>query len=731
MTVERRIQVATAVLLAFVLAMGSMIFWSGHEVQQGISAIGVSSDVVRTAFMLRVLTDEYLEYGEKRSFRQWQQYLARLGSILANKEAFGSIGQPFRADLEKRYQEVNSLAFKVMLAPAPQMEENHSEETKALKETLHNMMSLRLEQLAETANDLNIACQASTLNRQNLAQRTIVIMALLMVVSILMNLYLLRKSVVSPLKELVGGAQAIGSGNFDYAVEAKSGDEVGKLAEAFNDMARHLKNSYESLESEIVERKQAEENATAERKRFFDVLETMPIMVCLLTADHHVAFANRSFRERFGESNGRHCYDYCFGKKEPCEFCESYRVLETGKPHRWEVAGPDGSIIEAHDFPFTDTDGSPLILEMDIDITEQRLAQEALKAERQRLYGVLETLPVYVCLLDSEYHMPFANRYFRETFGESQGRRCHDFLFNRTEPCEICETYTVMNTRQPHHWYWTGPNGRDYDIYDFPFIDTDGSFLILEMGIDITERKRADEALKQTLVDLERSNADLEQFAYVASHDLQEPLRNVASCVQLLGKKYKGKFDTDADQLLSYAAESSIRMKALIVALLAYSRISTRGNPFRPTSCEEVLKQTLEQMKPSIEEAGARITHDQLPIVVGDFTQLSQVFQNLVGNAIKFRREEPLRVHVSAVMRDSEWVFSVKDNGIGIEARHLSRIFVIFQRLHKREEYEGTGMGLAIVKKIIERHHGTVWVESEPQEGTTFYFTIPAKETNT
>jgi light-regulated signal transduction histidine kinase (bacteriophytochrome) len=288
-----------------------------------------------------------------------------------------------------------------------------------------------------------------------------------------------------------------------------------------------------------------------------------------------------------------------------------------------------------------------------------------------------------------------------------------------------------MKTRQPHHWYWTGPNGRDYDIYDFPFIDTDGSFLILEMGIDITERKRADEALKQTLVDLERSNADLEQFAYVASHDLQEPLRNVASCVQLLGKKYKGKFDTDADQLLSYAAESSIRMKALIVALLAYSRISTRGNPFRPTSCEEVLKQTLEQMKPSIEEAGARITHDQLPIVVGDFTQLSQVFQNLVGNAIKFRREEPLRVHVSAVMRDSEWVFSVKDNGIGIEARHLSRIFVIFQRLHKREEYEGTGMGLAIVKKIIERHQGTVWVESEPQEGTTFYFTIPAKETNT
>ncbi|MEW6111375.1 MAG: HAMP domain-containing protein, partial [Thermodesulfobacteriota bacterium] len=296
MTVERRIQVATAVLLAFVLAMGSMIFWSAREVQQGISAIGVSSDVVRTAFMLRVLTDEYLEHGDKRSFRQWQQYLARLGSILANKEAFGSIGQPFRADLEKRYQEVSSLAFKVMQAPSPQMDENHSEETKALKETLHNMMSLRLEQLAETANDLNITCQLSTLNRQNLAQRTIVIMALLMVISILINLYLLRKSVVSPLKELAGGAQAIGAGNFDYVVETRSDDEVGKLAGAFNTMARHLKTSYASLESEIMERKRAEEAVTAERQRLYDILETMPVMVCLLTPDYHVTFANRSFR---------------------------------------------------------------------------------------------------------------------------------------------------------------------------------------------------------------------------------------------------------------------------------------------------------------------------------------------------------------------------------------------------------------------------------------------------
>jgi len=369
--------------------------------------------------------------------------------------------------------------------------------------------------------------------------------------------------------------------------------------------------------------------------------------------------------------------------------------------------------------------------ELEAQIAQRKEAEEAVTAERQRLYDVLETLPACVVLLTPDYHVPFANRVFRERYGESHGMRCFEYLFGRTEPCENCETFTVLNTMVPHRWEWTGPDDRNYDVYGYPFTDVDGSRLILEMRIDITERKRADEALKQMLVDLERSNADLEQFAYVASHDLQEPLRNVASCVQLLGKKYKGKFDEDADQLLSYAAESSIRMKSLIIDLLAYSRISTRGNPFRPTSCEDVLDKTLAQLRPSIEEAAAAITHDPLPVVVGDFTQLGEVFQNLIGNAIKFRREEPLHVHVSAARRDSEWVFSVRDNGIGMAARHLERIFVIFQRLHKRSEYEGTGMGLAIVKKIIERHQGTIWVESQPRQGTTFYFTIPAKEMNT
>ena len=285
----------------------------------------------------------------------------------------------------------------------------------------------------------------------------------------------------------------------------------------------------------------------------------------------------------------------------------------------------------------------------------------------------------------------------------------------------------MLETGEPHHWECTGPDRSIIDMYNFPFIDTDGSFLILEMGIEITERKRAEYELKQTLTDLIRSNQDLRQFAYVASHDLQEPLRNVATSLQLLEKEYKNKLGPDADQYIDYAVEGAVRMKALILDLLEYSRVATKGKPPDWIDSKQVLDSTLNRLHSAIAETGAVITHDPLPTIFGDDTQLLQVFQNLIQNAIKFRSNEPPRIHVSAAKNDGEWTFSVKDNGIGIESRYLDRIFVIFQRLHKRSEYDGTGMGLAIAKKVVERHGGRIWAESEPGVGTTFYFTLPEK----
>ena len=248
------------------------------------------------------------------------------------------------------------------------------------------------------------------------------------------------------------------------------------------------------------------------------------------------------------------------------------------------------------------------------------------------------------------------------------------------------------------------------------------------LSVELDERRRAEQQLARYAGELARSNAELEQFANVASHDLQEPLRMVSSFTQLLGKRYRGKLDQDADEFIGYAVDGATRMQQLINDLLAYSRVGTRGKPFKPADCKVIFREARDNLMKAIEESGAVITQDPFPMVLGDEVQLIQLFQNLVANAIKFRSQEPIQIQVSAEKRGQEWVFAIKDNGIGIAPEQQERIFSIFQRLHHRSEYPGTGIGLAICKKIVERHGGRIWVESQPGEGSTFYFSIPGGE---
>ena len=235
----------------------------------------------------------------------------------------------------------------------------------------------------------------------------------------------------------------------------------------------------------------------------------------------------------------------------------------------------------------------------------------------------------------------------------------------------------------------------------------------------------ARQKLEKSITELARSNSDLQQFAYVASHDLQEPLRMVASYTQLLGKRYKGRLDEDADEFIAYAVNGASRMQALIQDLLAFSRVDSQGQRFEPTSVETLLGYALDNLKGAIEEAGAVITHDPLPAVMADERQFLHLLQNLLSNALKFRGPEPPRIHLSAERLGGEWLFSVRDNGIGIDPQYGERIFILFQRLHTNAEYPGTGIGLALCKKIVERHGGRIWMESRLGQGATFCFTVP------
>jgi signal transduction histidine kinase len=275
-----------------------------------------------------------------------------------------------------------------------------------------------------------------------------------------------------------------------------------------------------------------------------------------------------------------------------------------------------------------------------------------------------------------------------------------------------------LDSATPHHW----------TRHEQKALEELANYLAIVLNQALAEgaRREAQQALLEKARDLERSNSELEQFAYVASHDLQEPLRMVAGYTQLLARRYRGRLDEEADQFIEYAVDGVTRMQQLIQDLLAYSRVDSCGAEFLPVMMSEVLEWALLNLETAIESSGAIITHGELPAVSGDRTQLGSLLQNLIGNAIKFRGQNPPEIRVGAERRGGEWVFEVRDNGIGIEPEYRDRVFEIFQRLHASEEYEGTGIGLAVSQRIVERHGGRIWVESAPGEGSSFLFTLPA-----
>jgi signal transduction histidine kinase len=250
---------------------------------------------------------------------------------------------------------------------------------------------------------------------------------------------------------------------------------------------------------------------------------------------------------------------------------------------------------------------------------------------------------------------------------------------------------------------------------------------VRRLNVDL-ERRVAERTaeLAERAKDLERSNMELQQFAYVASHDLQEPLRTISSFTQLLAKRYQDKLDDKAGEFIGFTVDGCKRMQTLINDLLAFSRVGTQGKPMEVVDCDQLVSRVLKSLRRAVDDSGAVITKEALPVVIADEGQLSQLFQNLLGNAMKFRGREAPRIHISAEPNGLGWKIVVRDNGIGISEDHKDRIFVIFQRLHTKKEYPGTGIGLAICKKIVERHGGKIWVEPSPGGGSTFCFTIPA-----
>lgn len=421
------------------------------------------------------------------------------------------------------------------------------------------------------------------------------------------------------------------------------------------------------------------------------------------------------------------------------ELANDVEMLEQN-PHDldvWRHRLKDGTLIDveitSNRITFEDR---PAALVLAHDVTERLRAERALRESEQRFATFMNNNPAVAWIKDADgcyaYVNPTLCCEYQVSEEEVIGHTDHELLPERVADVLRANDETVIASGEPIETIEaiSNPDGTDHIwlIYKFPIENSRGETLVGGLGLDITEQKQNEQALREYAEALERSNRDLEQFAYVASHDLQEPLRMVSSYTSMLAKRYKGQLDADADEFIEYAVGGATRMQRLIQDLLSYSRIGSHGIEITATDADEALDTAIQNISETINEHGATVQRQPLPRVKADHGQLVQLFQNLLTNSIKFRGDTPPCVQVFAEQRDNDWVISVRDNGVGIDPEYQEQIFVIFRRLHSREKYAGTGIGLALCKRIVERHGGRIWVESAAGRGSTFRFTIPAAE---
>ena len=367
------------------------------------------------------------------------------------------------------------------------------------------------------------------------------------------------------------------------------------------------------------------------------------------------------------------------------------------------------------------------------DITERKLTETALQESESKYRQIVELAEEGIWVIDSNARTTYVNQAMARMLGYEELEMFGRSLFDFIEAGEKQKALDDVERRkqgigEKHEFKFKTKDGKDIWTYmsTNPVMDEKGNLLsCCALVYNITDRKKSDQQMLQLTEDLKRSNQELEQFAYVASHDLQEPLRAVTSYTQLLAQRYQGNLDAKADKYINHIVDGASRMQQLINDLLAYSRLGTQGKKLELADCNAAVQQSLRNLQIAIAEKKAVIACDEMPTVMADESQLVQLFQNLIANSIKFCRQDIPLIDIAARRRENEWLFYVRDNGIGIDPEYADRIFIIFQRLHGRREYSGTGIGLAMCKRIVERHGGRIWVESQEGEGATFYFSIP------
>ena len=451
---------------------------------------------------------------------------------------------------------------------------------------------------------------------------------------------------------------------------------------------------------------------------------------------HELLYVNDCFEKIWGKNVvGKKCYKVIHNLDTPCSFCTNDIIIKEkpGACHVWEFQNKvTAAWFRCADKAIQWRTGKPVRFAMASDITHQKANQQALEQEKYFSDTLIDSLPGVFYMFDQTGQFSRWNQNLESITGYSReelaGMTSFD-LFKGQDLTEIqkrVEQVFESGSAMSEAFFTTRTGERIPFLFSGRLIEHAGSPYLMGVGVDITDRKAFEDELVKTNEELKRSNQALQQFAYVASHDLQEPLLMVSSYTQLIAERYRDRLDEKGEKFIHYAVDGAIRMQKLIQDLLTFSRINTHGNPFAEVDVNALIHEALENLTAATRDSGGEVTFDPLPTVMGDKTQLGQVLQNLIGNALKFKADTPPRIHISSKREQDVWQLSITDNGIGIDPQYADKIFIIFQRLHTREAYPGTGIGLALTKQIINRHGGDIWFDSEPGRGATFHFTLPA-----
>ena len=501
---------------------------------------------------------------------------------------------------------------------------------------------------------------------------------------------------------------------------------------------------------DITDRKIAEEALNESEAKFRTLFESASDTIILVDRDRFIDCNQKTLdmfgcsREEFLAANPQKFWPEFQpdGKPTSALVIEAIKSALRGDISTFEIkyCRYDGTLFDSElTFTIVKLSGKKYLQAIVRDITERKITEIALKEGEAKYRTLFESAIDTIILINNEL-IADCNlatlKMFRGTREQLIGNPTWEFM-PEFQPDGLLSKDMAKEKIQKAlkgetlflEWRFIRCDGSIFDAeLTFNTITLKGEKYFQAIIRDITERKQAAEQMKKLTQELERSNTDLAQFAYVASHDLQEPLRMVTSFVQLLQHRYQGKLDKDADEFISYAVDGASHMQRLINDLLKYSRVGTHGKTLESTNFNIVISHALSNLSKTIKENDAIINIDHLPTISADYTQLVQLFQNLISNAIKYHSKKQPEILIKAINKGDFWLFSVRDNGIGIDKEYIDKIFTIFQRLHNKSKYPGTGIGLSICKKIVERHGGRIWVESKPGQGSTFYFTIPGKQ---